>query len=902
MKKIVLFTSLLLLSLQSIYGQGLWRPTTTERTDGLVKMERASTPIEFKLFNLNFDAFKNQLLLAPSDELSAFETSNVIAEFPDASGNLKHFRMYKSAILHPDLEAKFENIKTYIGVGVEDKSVTVHVSTTLFGLHAMVLSSNSNTVLIDTYTKDLQNYIVYEKNKLFTNNRNQNCLVQDESPELGAISNKALTNALASDGLLRTYRLAMACTIEYAAFHVNAAGLGSGTLAQKKAAVQAAMTVTMTRNNGVFLKDMSLRFQFVANNDLVIFVDSDTFDNANAGTLINQSQTVIDGAIGTANYDIGHTVSTGGGGLAQRPSVCVTGKARGITGSPSPVGDSFDIDFVAHEIGHQFGANHTFAGDAQNCSGTNRSNTTAVETGSGTTVMAYAGICSPQDVQSNSDDYFHAVSIAEMVAHITGSGNCVVGVSNSNAAPIIPIVPNFTIPNGTAFRLIAPATTDANGDVLTYCWEQNNGIFDSNSSPVSSATATTGATFRSYSPTTSTTRFFPKLSDILGGNLAPTWEKVPTVARTMNFALTVRDNRTPNGGQTSRRDNVVTFAAVGPFTITSPNVENVSWPLGSSQTVTWNVAGTTANGINTANVNILYSSDGGQTFPTVLAANTPNDGTQVITVPNTASTTGRIMIEAVGNIFLAISKNIAVGFSIVNSCNTYVDNTPLPFVDQPPGSFTTRTLNVPVSGTISDVNVVNRITHTYLSDVQTDISSPQNPTTFIKLFNRGCGNTNGTLNLLFNDGSAAINCLGGAASQSVAPAVALSAFNGQSPTGNWTFRVYDNFAGDAGTINNWSIEVCTSTTTLLNQDFGLENFSIYPNPNNGNFTIQFNSTSSNDVKVAVVDMRGRLVYNNSFQNSGLFNQNVQLNNLESGIYLVNVQDGNRKEIKKIIIE
>lgn len=902
MKKLLLIITLTFSFIVNGYGQSLWTLTSKERLASITKMDRASFPIEYKLYNLNFEALKTQLQLAPSRETAVENTSTVIVSFPKPDGTFENFRIYEASVMHPDLAARYTDIKSYIGKGIEDPTATVSFSTTIFGLHAMTLSGKSGTKLIDTYTKDLNNYIVYNKKDLRAENRHSTCLVQDAASDI-SINHKNTNTTLASDSQFRTYRLAMACTIEYAAYHITAAGLpGTATLAQKKAAVLAAMNVSMVRINGVYEREMSLRMQLIANNDAIIFVDSDSFSNDTASSLIEESQTQIDLAIGNANYDIGHTVSTGGGGLAQRPSVCVTGKARGITGSPAPVGDAYDIDFVAHEMGHQFGGSHTFAGDAQNCGGGNRSNTTAVEPGSGTTIMAYAGICAPQDVQPNSDDYFHAVSLAEMFSHITGAGNCVTGVPNGNFAPVIPALTNYTIPKGTAFKLTSPTVADANNDALTYCWEQNNGTFSFNSFPIPTATAVTGTNFRSYDPTSSLARYFPRFSDILNSNLAPTWEVVPTVARTMNFALTVRDNRTPNGGQTARRDMVVTFAAVGPFTLTYPSVANTSWPLGSSQTVTWNVAGTTANGINTANVNILYSSDGGVTFPTVLAANTPNDGTQVITVPNTASTSGRIMIEAVGNIFLVVSKNIAVGYTIVNVCNTYTDNTPLPFVDQAPGNYTTRTLTIPVSGTINDINVRNNITHTYLSDVQTDISSPQNPTTFIKLFNRGCGATNGTLNLLFSDGAGAIVCTAGATSQTVAPFSLLSAFNGQSPQGVWTFRVYDNYSPDTGTINNWAIEVCTQTNTLITENFGLESFTIYPNPNNGNFTVQFNSNSSNEIKIGVIDMRGREVFSKSYQNSGLFNQNLQLNNLQAGVYLVNVQDGNRKEVKKIIIE
>src|SRR5690606_10383241 len=291
-------------------------------------------------------------------------------------------------------------------------------------------------------------------------------------------------------------------------------------------AVLAAMVVTMTRVNGVYERDMSLTMELVANNDAVIFIGTDSFSNDNAGQLINQSQTVINSVIGAANYDIGHTVSTGGGGLAQLNSPCTGNKARGITGSPSPVGDPFDIDYVAHEMGHQFGAQHTFN---NSCDG-NVSGTTSVEPGSGTTIMAYAGICAP-NVQGNSDPYFHAVSIAQMSAFVAGTGNCSVNVANNNAAPIVNAGGSVTIPKGTPFILKGSAI-DANGDALTYSWEQTN-TEQTTQPPLPSST--TGPNFRSQIPSTSPNRFLPSLQNVLAGNLTTGWEVLSNVPRTFNF-------------------------------------------------------------------------------------------------------------------------------------------------------------------------------------------------------------------------------------------------------------------------------------------------------------------------------------------------------------------------------
>ena len=641
MRNLLLLFSVFIFS--NSYGQSdLWNKVSQEATNSLTKMDRASMPSKYALYSLKLDLLKSRLLQAPL----AFgkSSSNVIIPFPNPKGELEDYRIYEAPIMEKGLADKFPNLKTYTGKSIKNPAETIRFSITVFGLHVMSLSGENGTFYIDTYTKDLSNYIIYKRQDISATKSFHCGVIDSSSKEVrsieGAIQNRP------SDGLFRTYRLAMACTIEYAAFHITAAGLGGGTLAQKKAAVLSAMVITMARVNSVFENDMSLRMSLVANNDLIIFVDSDSFDNSNtANALLNQSQTVIDATIGSANYDIGHTVSTGGGGVAQLNSPCGSGKARGITGQGSPVGDPFDIDYVAHEMGHQWGGNHT-----QN-NACNRNSTTAVEPGSASTIMGYAGICAP-NVQSNSDAYFHTVSISEMTTFISGTGGtCAVATANGNTAPIANAGVDYTIPKGTSF-ILKGIGSDANGDALTYCWEQTN---NQTSTQPPTQTATTGPNFRSISPSTSPNRYMPPLASVVANVLNPTWEVVPTVARTMNFALTVRDNRTPNGGQTKRDDMVLTIANVGPFLVTSPNTA-VSIMGNVNQTITWDVAGTTANGINCANVDILLSTNGGLTFPVTLLAGTPNDGSQVVTIPNSPGSTNRIMIAGSNHLFYDVSN------------------------------------------------------------------------------------------------------------------------------------------------------------------------------------------------------------------------------------------------------
>lgn len=618
-----------------------WQRTNSVKSNQKVIVPK-EMPSSFDLYELDLSGLSASLQGSPvRGKLASRE---VTIQFPSVTGVFERYTIMETNTLHPDLQAKYPGIKSYAGKGIDDPSATIRFSVSQLGFHGMVMSGKTNMSYIDPYTEDKKIYKVYSRSSLNREEEDFQCLVDSEIKSLD--NPRKYTGHKTNDSKLRKYRLAIACTADYGNIFA-----GSGTNAQKTANILAQMNVTMTRVNGVYERDLAITMEIVPNNDQIIYfgaTNSDPWTNEFNST----TQTVIDNAIGDANYDIGHlflsTQDNGNAGCIG--CVCTSGsKGSAFTARTNPTGDPFDIDYVAHEMGHQFGGYHVMNTCSRSGSGS-----TEVEPASGSTIMGYAGICS-SNVQSNSDAYFAYVNIRDISNNIQNgvSSGCAQEINLSNNPPTANAGADYTIPRSTAF-VLRGAGTDPDGDVLTYCWEQNDPErAPGNGSPVS--TWNRGPMFRSVEGTTSPNRYMPNLNDVIAGNLSPTWEVVPSVARTMEFALTVRDNAA-GGGQTN--DDLMTVTvngSAGPFVVNAPNTA-VTWNVGQSQTVTWDVAGTSSAPVSCANVNILLSTDGGLTYPITLAANTPNDGSQSITVPNNVSTTCRIMVEAADNIFYDISN------------------------------------------------------------------------------------------------------------------------------------------------------------------------------------------------------------------------------------------------------
>lgn len=646
----------------------LWSPISTEAIEMKAKELRNSTPSNYLLYTLNEDALLSILENVPFRNQSSH--SNILISLPNGDGTFSNFSVFETTTFSEELQEEFPSIRSFAAKGIDDPTAIARFSHSQVGLHVAISSGNHPTIYIDPFTQDKEQYIIYSRSDIPKDLQGFVCHTEDFENRPADIGNPTSLEVLnANDGQLRTFRLALACTAEYSIFHLNNQGVpASATDVVKKAAVLSAMNVTMTRVNGIFERDLSLTMEIIPNNTDIIFLELSTqpfTGNDDVFILLDEVQGVIDNAIGFGNYDIGHVFSTGGGGVAFLDSPCGEFKAGGVTGLPKPIGDVFNVDYVAHEMGHQYGAEHTQNNDC------NRSESSSMEPGSASTIMGYAGICAP-NVQNFSDDYFHAISIFQMWNFIkNGSGQCADQTSTNNLPPTADAGPNRTIPRSTPFVLRGTGTDpDTPLEELTYTWEQMNPQVGQ--MPPQS-TNTLGPMFRSFSPSASSDRYLPSLPVVIDNSNSP-WEVLNSVTRSLSFRLTVRDNFI--GGSASASDNMVVSvnANAGPFVVTSQNTVGIQWTINTTRTVTWDVANTDQTPVNCANVDILLSIDGGQTFPIVLASEVPNIGSYNLTVPNQITTQARIMIACSNNIFYNVnSRNFEITDQLSNDEFSFTD-------------------------------------------------------------------------------------------------------------------------------------------------------------------------------------------------------------------------------------
>ncbi|HEY1089738.1 MAG TPA: M12 family metallo-peptidase [Burkholderiaceae bacterium] len=774
----------------------------------------AIQPTSFRAATVSRAGLQASLAAAPLEGTAAARSPAVIS-LPDPSGAYQRFSIVESPIMEPGLAAEHPEIKTYAGRGIDDPSASIRMDITPLGFHASVRSAKGGWYIDPYYHLDDSVYASYYTRNLVNQH---GPLVESEAIEAPAGATKSRTSdlaalvgtpALSSGNQLRTYRVALLSESTYANFFGGSAN------------VTAAKVTLMNRVSQVYEAETSIRLMLIAGNDALNLDTaaavtgtngpcggSACFTASQAGSCtsstLTRNRVVVGLLAGASNFDIGHIImGNTGGGVASLGVVGGNNKGQGCTGVPTPIGDYFAVDYTAHEMGHQFAGNHTFNGSISNCSAGNRNAGTSVEPGSGSSVMAYAGICGTDNLQPHSDAYWSQRSFDEITTYtsaaetninevqvavltnfdgteqfqlryngadsapiVNGSNYTTAGVkaaiegiagwpaggtvtisalsattftityggtlagtnvpelqlvactgdcmgyvgevakgglttkggtvsATGNSAPVVTTAPAFTIPVRTPFVLTGSAI-DADGDPLTYMWEQNDRGAAAGTSLISN-TKTNGALFRQFGlaaivPNSDSqqynspgenhtdgnpTRVFPDMAQILANNTnavtgtcslagaTPTLaetdcfsEFLPTAAYVgfssgaqLNFRLTARDGR----GGVGNAATVLTLApAAGPFLVTLPNTAT-TMDAGSMQNITWSVAGTDAAPVSTANVRITLSTDGGLSFPYVLAASTANSGSKSVLIPSVATTHGRIKIEAVGNVFFDVS-------------------------------------------------------------------------------------------------------------------------------------------------------------------------------------------------------------------------------------------------------
>jgi Metallo-peptidase family M12B Reprolysin-like len=673
-------------------GEGLANAGTVVSQDGLWQQIEEQNPSKnapaagvvpksYRIMRLNQAARAELLGRAPLEFSKAAGETQVVIALPMPNKTFSRFRIEESPIMEPSLAARFPEIKTYRGKGIDDPTATLRFDWTPAGLHAVILSAHA-TVFIEPYTRgDAGTYINYYKHDLPTDADTFLCSTLEAQETATRMRNRLhkahapLTQTASAGTILRTYRLALAATAEYT--QVYGGGSVSGALA--------AMTTTMNLVNAVYERELAIRLVLVANETDIIFTNAatDGYTSDDANTMYNQNQSILDARIGAANYDIGYVFDghifnfTPGRyfyqGRGEVGSVCVAGlKAKGVSIFRSLEPSAVTAVFItAHEMGHKFGATHTFNGTTTSDCANGRVASTAYEPVPGSTIMGYRGtagtntnyfpLCGGEDLHST-DTYFHAASIQQITAFTTtGSGSSCAGqIATGNHPPTVNAGPNYNIPRSTPFTLTAQAA-DPESDALTYCWEQ----YDLGPAAPPNTDDGLRPIFRSFAPSASPARTFPQLTDILSG-VQTFGESLPVTTRALNFRVTVRDNHAGGGatGMGSMRVNVI--GGSGPFTVTQPTSAAV-WTIGSTQTVTWNVANTSSAPVGCTAVRILLSLDGGNTFNYTLASDTPNDGAAAVSVPNIPTTTARVKVEAVGNVFFNVSPQ---SFSIAPPAGT----------------------------------------------------------------------------------------------------------------------------------------------------------------------------------------------------------------------------------------
>ena len=642
--RLVLAFCLLFLVFSVKAQQTYWRAAVNE-LDKTLSAPTKKDPSTF--FELDLEAFKAAVLNA--------QTAQSLVYFPNAAGQIEAYSIAAQPTLSNELAGSFPAIQSYKGIALRDPKRHVFFALSPKGLSLTAMSEpkggNSGVYFIEKETQG-STYILYKaadktqaKNFIcetlpdeFTHN------VNAAEPALSN-KNKASAGGQTKKTTVKTYRLAVAATGEYTQYH-------GGTIE----GVLSAINATITRVNALFGKDLGLQLQLIEQTTNVIYTDAET--DPFGSDLNSEIQETLTANIGAANYDIGHLFhkDTNGGNAGFVGALCQDSKkGSAFSSAQFPEGDTYDIDFVAHEMGHQLGAYHTWSYESE---GTG----VQVEPGSGSTIMSYAGIVSGENVAANASDYFHAVSILQINEYLDDFA-CETSQLTNNDAPVIAPLESFGLPMATPFVLSAQVT-DSDSQGLSYAWEQgDSGVV---TAAIFGPENPVGASFRSLEPAETSERYFPKLANV-AANIITTnapqssqWETLSSVPRDYTFYLTVRDNELSGAGIDMAKTTMKVLPKVGPFVIHSLGAE-ANFQGGQPLPLSWEVARTNGPELNTQRLSAFLSVDGGLSFDQKIAGGILNDGLVTLRLPNVNTANARLMLKAENNPFFAVN---ATDFSI----------------------------------------------------------------------------------------------------------------------------------------------------------------------------------------------------------------------------------------------
>jgi hypothetical protein len=649
---------LLFVSSYSYAGNNYWK--TFNGKEVPTSAPTAISAKNYSLFSLDQNTMRSFLF-----GLSGNYDQAQPIQLPTPDKKYMNFHIWKTSAMEKGLADRYPDIQTFTAVCDEDPNITAKLEYTLLGFTAMIYNSDKTYYINPINQAGEGYYTAFYKSDYISHMPTGVCGVKNDGTEapLGAEDHTTGTNANGTrqgkqNGTHRHYyRLALSCTAEYAIAAGNTFGISNPTVAQ----ILSIMVSSVNKIDGYYEREFSVHMDLIQNNDAIIYVDtaSDPYTcDQNTNCLIGQSNTNIGSVIGTANFDIGHTLCTAGGGLAQLYSVCGQGgKASAVSFS-----DGLNVSVVLHEMGHQFGANHTFNSNSGGCNGNGNQNT-AYEPGAGISTMSYSGVCDPDNVGGRIDDYFHVNTLMEVSSFLLGQGSsCGADTLSTVTQVSLPVISeHYYIPKNTPFELTAPQVDPSrSGESITYNWEQwDLGNFQG--AEATEATQASGPLFRSYTPIAGKVRPYPEYFNVMNGaygdGAAGVGARLAKVSRPINFKLSVRSVFQGWGSFALMDDtvNIITDAISNAFRVTSQATAE-TWNPGSTKTITWNVAGSNADSVKCGYVSVYLSKDSGVTFPYLIIGNAPNTGTYTFTVPNGYAKNAFIKVKGSGSIFFDINK------------------------------------------------------------------------------------------------------------------------------------------------------------------------------------------------------------------------------------------------------